>query len=213
MLIEYLGHAFFKFTTESGTVVTTDPYGEFYSFPKRLIKADISTISHEHHDHNGVSCLEGAPFLIRTPGKHRPADDVRITGFSCFHDEKNGTLRGPNLIFVFEIDGLRIVHCGDLGHMPDASLLKQIGKPDVLLVPIGGYYTIDSAQAVELMQLLKPTLTIPMHYRTQYNEDMPIEALDGFLSLTKTNPTPAPLLRLTKKDMTARDAVMVMDIL
>lgn len=212
MLLEYLGHAFFCMTTESGTVIATDPYGDFYSFPKRRIAADICTISHHHHDHDGLSCIENAPFVFDKAGKFRPADEVRLTAIPTWHDGEKGALRGNNLIFVYEIEGLRIVHCGDLGHVPDAAQVKAIGKPDVLLIPVGGYYTIDPEQALETMNLLKPTLTIPMHYRTRYNEEMPIVPVDDFLRLTGTKAEPCPLLRLTVDDMNQRPPVMVMDI-
>jgi len=212
MLLEYLGHAFFRMTTEAGTVITADPYGEFYSFPKRSIPADVCTISHHHHDHDGLSCIAGNPFVIDKAGKHRPADDVRLTAIPTWHDGEKGTRRGDNLIFVYEVEGLRIVHCGDLGHIPDAAQSKAIGKPDVLLIPVGGYYTIDPQQAVSVMKLLKPTLTIPMHYRTKYNEEMPIQPVDDFLELTGTKNEPCPMLRLTVDDMNQRPPVMVMNI-
>lgn len=212
MLLQYLGHAFFRMETESGTVITADPYGEFYSFPKRSVAADVCTISHHHHDHDGLSCITGAPFVIDKPGKYRPADDVRLTAIPTWHDGEKGALRGDNLIFVYEIEGLRIVHCGDLGHVPDASQVKAIGKPHVLLLPVGGYYTIDAKQALATMELLKPMVTIPMHYRTQFNEEMPIQPVDDFLALADAKNEHCPLLRLTVDDMNQRPRVMVMDI-
>lgn len=213
MILEYLGHASFRMTTEHGTVIITDPYGSFYSFPARSLPADICTVSHDHYDHNAVDTVTGCPQIIRKEGKYRPADDVKVTAVPTWHDEEQGAKRGPNLIFVFEIEGMRIVHCGDLGHVPTQEQAKAIGKPDVLLLPVGGFYTIDPQQARDTMELLRPTLTIPMHYRTAFNEDMPIQPLATFLQLTGAADTLHPMLRLTQKDMTQRDAVMALEIL
>lgn len=213
MILEYLGHASFRMETEQGAVIVTDPYGSFYSFPARSLPADICTVSHDHHDHNAVDTVTGCPQIIRKEGKYRPADDVKITAIPTWHDEEQGAKRGPNLVFVYEVEGMRIVHCGDLGHVPTKEQAKLIGKPDVLLLPVGGFYTIDPKQAMETMELLRPTLTIPMHYRTAFNEDMPIQPLATFLQLTGAADTLHPMLRLTQKDMTQRDAVMAMEIL
>lgn len=212
MLLEYLGHACFRLVTEKGTVIVTDPYGKFYSYPERQIRADVCTISHGHHDHNGVESITGHPQIIEKAGKFRPADDVTITAVLTWHDGENGALRGSNLVFIFEIEGMRIVHCGDLGHVPDAAQAKEIGKPDLLLLPVGGFYTIDPKQALQTMELLCPVLTIPMHYRTSFNEDMPIEPLESFLRLTGADFDPHPLLRLTAKDISQRKPVITMEI-
>jgi L-ascorbate metabolism protein UlaG (beta-lactamase superfamily) len=212
MKLRWLGHSCFELTLPGGVIVT-DPYGSFYSFPARSLPDDICTVSHDHHDHNAVDTVIGCPQIIRKEGKYRPADDVKVTAVPTWHDEDHGAKRGPNLIFVFEIEGMRIVHCGDLGHVPTREQAKAIGKPDVLLIPVGGFYTIGPQQARDTMELLRPTLTIPMHYRTSFDEDMPIQPLATFLQLTGAADTLHPMLRLTQKDMTQRDAVMAMEIL
>lgn len=212
MLLKYLGHSFFTITTESGTVIATDPYGDFYRYPKRRIRADVCTVSHHHHDHDGMSCIQGAPLVLDSPGAYQTKLNLRVTGVPSKHDGQGGALRGDNTIFIFEAEGLRIAHAGDLGHVPTDEQARQIGRLDALLLPVGGNYTIGAEEAMQTVRLLSPKTVIPMHYRTKYNPDMPVAALDGFLALAGVSPQPMPLLRLTAEDMSERDSVIVMDI-
>lgn len=211
MILRYLGHAFFKMTLDNGTVIAFDPYGSFYDFPKRSIKADVCLVSHHHHDHDGMECIPDGAQVIDTAGTHRVNGAV-ITGISTWHDDKQGALRGSNTFYVVEAEGLRIGHAGDLGHVPDAKQLKQIGRLDVLMLPVGGYYTIDSPTALEVCRLLQPTTVIPMHYRTKYDEEMPTTDLNAFLSLVKAEDTQMPLVRITKADVLERPQVITLAI-
>lgn len=213
MILKYYGHSFFTLITEQGGIIAADPYGDFYQYPKRQLKADVCTVSHHHHDHDGLGSFASRPLVIDTPGVHTLADGVKAIGLPFVHDHHGGARRGGNILFVFELEGLRIAHCGDLGQVPDEALQKALGRLDVLLVPVGGYYTIGAAEAVETMKLLKPTVTVPMHYRTPYDPEMPIETAEGFLKLTKAeDATPASLLRLTAKDIDQRGGVTPMAI-
>lgn len=212
MIIRYYGHSFFTLTLESGTVIALDPYGDFYAYPKRRIAADVCLISHHHGDHDGLSCLTGNPLIIDSEGEHSLAGGARVLGVPTCHDDKGGALRGKNIFFVVEAEGLRIGHAGDLGHMLTSAQLKQVGALDLLLVPVGGYYTIDAGTAVGLAGALKPRSVIPMHYRTGFNPDMPVAPVDDFLALVGQSPTPMPLLRVTARDMSERPPVMLMSI-
>lgn len=211
MILKYLGHAFFQMALESGTVIAFDPYGSFYDFPKRSIQADICLVSHHHHDHDGMECIQPGAQVIDSPGTHKAGGAV-ITGISTWHDEKQGALRGPNTFYVVEAEGLRVGHAGDLGHVPDAKQLKQIGRLDVLMIPVGGYYTIDAPTALEVCRLLQPITVIPMHYRTPYDEEMPTTDLQTFLSLAKAEDTQMPLVRITKPDVLERPPVITLAI-
>jgi len=211
MILRYLGHAFFQMKLENGTVIAFDPYGSFYDFPKRSIRADICLVSHHHHDHDGMECIQPGAQVIDSPGTHKAGGAV-ITGISTWHDEKQGALRGPNTFYVVEAEGLRVGHAGDLGHVPDARQLKQIGRLDVLMIPVGGYYTIDASTALEVCRLLQPTTVIPMHYRTPYDEEMPTTDLKTFLSLAKAEDAQMPLVRITKADVLERPAVITLAI-
>ncbi len=211
MILKYFGHSFFTITLESGTVIALDPYGDFYGYPKREIVADVCLISHHHHDHDGMSSLAPGARVIDTAGLHR-LDDFSVTSVSAWHDARHGELRGPNLIHVVEAEGLRVAHAGDLGHLPDAAQLKQMGRVDVLLLPVGGYYTIDAETALEACRLIKPVTMIPMHYRTAFNEEMPIAPLDTFLRLAGAEDTQLPLARVAKADVRQRPPGLTMAI-
>ena len=202
MRIIWNGHA--CFTLESGDYrIVFDPY-TLEVYPPLSVEADEALCSHGHRDHSHTAAV-----TFRAGGK----SPFTVRKLATFHDGEKGALRGENTVHIVDGEGLRIVHCGDLGHVPTADQAKLIGKPDVLLLPVGGFYTIDPKQAKETMELLRPTLTIPMHYRTSFDEDMPIQPLATFLQLTGAADTLHPMLRLTQKDMTQRDAVMAMEIL
>ncbi len=210
MLIRYYGHAMFGLTFESGKTLVTDPYGAFYQYPARKVKADVCTISHHHHDHEGVELLEGAPVLLDQPGYQRPCEGITAMGVETFHDECRGQKRGENLAFVIEGEGLRVVHLGDLGHMPDEAQAAQLSRADVLLIPVGGNYTIDAETALRVMERLAPRVTIPMHYRTRFNPDMPVDSIEPFLRLAGVQPEPMTLCRITAEDIARRPAILHM---
>ncbi len=212
MILRYYGHSLFTLTLENGLTVLTDPYGDFYAYPRRKIRADVVTVSHHHHDHDAVGMVTGDPVVVDTAGVHSPRPGLIVTGVPSKHDEQNGLKRGDNLIFVIEAEGLKIVHMGDIGHVLNEKQRYAIGKPDVLLTPVGGIYTTDAAAAVQNVRLLKPTVTVPMHYRTRYDEDMPIETEEPFLRLMKARPEPMPLCRLTAGDLSERPEVMLLSV-
>jgi len=211
MILRYMGHAFFTMTLESGTTIAFDPYGDFYDFPKRKVQADICLMSHHHHDHDGVGCIADGAQMIDQTGTTK-AKDVRIIGVPTWHDEAQGAKRGPNTFYVVEAEGLRIGHAGDLGHVPTAEQVRQIGRLDVLMLPVGGFYTIDGETALEVCRLLQPVTMIPMHYRTKYDEDMPISTLADFMKLAKAEDTQMPLVRIVKEDVLERPQVMTLAI-
>ncbi len=170
MEIKWLGHAAFLLTTGTGTKVITDPYvpgaydGAVGYAPINEF-ADIVTVSHDHADHNGVRDLPGSPEVVRGKGNWT-IKDVKISGVDTFHDPNQGRERGRNTIYLFETEGLRVAHLGDLGHIPDDATLKALGRVDILLVPVGGVFTIDARQAGELVRKINPRVVIPMHYKT-----------------------------------------------
>ena len=212
MILKYYGHSFFTLTLENGSVIAFDPYGMLYEYPRRLLRADVCLISHHHYDHDGLSCLEAGAEVIDTPGEHKLACGASVVGVPTFHDGQGGTLRGKNTFFIVEAEGLRVGHAGDLGHLPTRAQAAQIGRLDLLLLPVGGYYTIDAAQAMEVRRLLQPTVTVPMHYRTQYDPEMNIAPLADFLSLCGAEDTQMPLLRAVKAEMGERPPVVTLAV-
>lgn len=170
MKVKWLGHAAFLLSAEEGTKIITDPYvpGAYdgavgYSPIKEM--TDVVTVSHDHADHNGTNQLPGSPQIIKGKGAWT-VKGIKISGIGTFHDPNSGRERGRNTVFVYEIDRVRVVHLGDLGHIPDEATANSIGRVDVLLIPVGGTFTIDAEEARQVVALLKPRLVIPMHYKT-----------------------------------------------
>lgn len=163
MDIVYFGHSSFIISGKSASVVTDpfDPKKVGLKFPK--VQADIVTVSHDHGDHNKVDLVEGAK-VINGPGEYE-VKGISLIGISTYHDEKKGKLRGKNTIYVIEVDGVRIVHLGDIGHKLTEKEQELIGDVDILMVPVGGVYTIGDAQAAEIVRGFEPNITIPMHYQ------------------------------------------------
>lgn len=164
MKIKWLLHSCFLMTSQEGTHVLTDPYDTRTGLTMPEVSADIVTTSHGHGDHNFVKAVSGSFTLLDKPGSFK-VKDIVINGFSTFHDNEGGTKRGNNIVFMFEIDGVRICHCGDLGHLPSAELVEKLGRVDVLMLPVGSVYTINAAEAAETVRLVKPSIAIPMHFK------------------------------------------------
>ena len=181
MIIRHIGHAEFLIETESGMRIVTDPYGEGCGYPVRKIRADAALVSHEHHDHNAVENLEGLQTIIDREGIYTLAADVRVMALKGYHDDVQGAMRGKTLLFLLEAEGLRIVHLGDLGCRLNEEQARLLAQPDVLMIPVGGFYTIDGKTARETADLLQPVVTLPMHYKTKYNADWPISGPEDFL--------------------------------
>jgi len=179
--VKWLGHACFLITSEGGLRIITDPYavGGGIEYGRIAEAADIVTVSHKHGDHDNVSSVKGKPEVMDSAGA-RKAGGVDFRGIASYHDEARGGQRGANIIYCFTLDGIRVCHLGDLGHRLDAGQLADIGQVDVLLVPVGGNYTIDAKVASEVCESLKPKVVIPMHYKTD-KCTYPIAGVDGFL--------------------------------
>lgn len=191
MKITYLAHASFLLVTEAGTRIVTDPLDP-EGYPGKLNyrrfdePADVVTISHEHADHGGTKVVKGSPIVIRGAGKFR-ANEVDFLGVATFHDGQRGAERGDNTVFIITVDGMRIAHMGDLGHVLTADQAAEIGAVDIAMIPIGGYYTIDAAEAETVAGQVGARLVIPMHYKTP-KCGFPISGLEPFVE-GKTNVT------------------------
>jgi len=185
MNIKWYGHSTFLFTAENGLKILTDPCGPGYGYTLGGIGADIVTVSHDHGDHNYLAAVAGAPKVLRTPGVTQEGG-ARITGIATFHDDAEGRKRGKNLIFLFELDGLRVAHLGDLGAIPPEDVFDALGKLDVLLAPIGGTYTIGPKEASEIAGRTCARVFIPMHYQTpQLRLGATLLGIDALLKISK----------------------------
>jgi L-ascorbate metabolism protein UlaG (beta-lactamase superfamily) len=179
--VKWLGHASFLVTSEKGVKIITDPYstGGGIDYGRIEEVADIVTVSHKHGDHDNVAAVKGKPEVVSTVGSKR-IKGVDFKGIPSYHDEAAGRQRGPNVIFCFTLDEMRICHLGDLGHQLDASQIAEIGEVDILLLPVGGVYTIDAKGATKVCEKLNPKVVIPMHYKTA-KCGYPIAGVDDFL--------------------------------
>jgi L-ascorbate metabolism protein UlaG (beta-lactamase superfamily) len=189
MKIKWYGHAAFKITTDDGVRIIVDPYqsgafGGALSYGKVAEEADLVLTSHDHDDHNYVKDLKGDYKHIRNEGLYRESG-LTVEAHPCYHDPSKGQERGKNLIFVIEAGGLRLAHVGDLGHTLEPDAVGKLGRVDILLLPVGGFYTIDSKEAERVMQDVHPFITIPMHYRTAKCE-FPIAGVDDFTAGKKS---------------------------
>lgn len=166
MDITYLGHSSFKLRGRAVSLVTDpyDPKTVGFKFPS--VEADIVTVSHDHKDHNQSGLVKGARKVVSGAGEYEIAG-VSIIGISQYHDNEKGEKRGKNIIYIYEMDGLRVCHLGDLGHVLSDEIIGQMGGIDILMVPTGGVYTIGPKEAVEVVSQIDPYFVIPMHYQVK----------------------------------------------
>lgn len=185
MKLKWLGHSAFLLTAADGTRIITDPYkpGAFdgaVGYKPITEACNAVTVSHDHDDHGWYRGLPGNPKLIRGSGSFT-VGPVAITGFDTAHDGAGGTERGRNTVYRFALDGLTLLHCGDLGEDLSQSTIKAVGAVDILLVPVGGHFTIDASQARALRTALAARITVPMHYKTA-KLGFPIAGVEAFLA-------------------------------
>lgn len=181
MKIEYLGHSCFKLTESTGTSIVCDPYSDEIGYAMRKVSADAVTVSHGHYDHNAVQNVDGAPILI-DGGQNNGLAGVEINSIKSFHDTSRGKKRGENTIFKFRMDGIDVCHLGDLGEECSSALIDELLPVNVLLIPVGGTYTIDAEMAKEYVDRIMPEVVIPMHYRDKGCK-LDIDKVDAFLNL------------------------------
>lgn len=173
--IKWLGHACYKIYFDDIQCVI-DPFEKGYVPGYRDIQtsADIVLASHTHNDHYGL--MEVQQLLRMVHG-------VNITKVDTFHDDKNGELRGKNIVHVMEYNGVKIAHFGDIGHVLTEEQVHQIGSVDVAIIPIGGTYTVRAPQAKTICEQVNAKIIIPMHYRTGEQGFAVLETSEEFESL------------------------------
>jgi len=182
MKLKWLGHACFLITSETGLRIMTDPYsqGSGLNYSPVNEPADIVTVSHDHFDHNNISGVSGKPEVVTGSGA-KTAKGIQFRSIATHHDESQGKERGSNTIFCFTVDGIKLCHLGDLGHGLSQKEIAEVGNVDILLVPVGGFFTIDAKVASKVSADLKPKVIVPMHYKTP-KCDFPITGVEDFLT-------------------------------
>lgn len=207
MKITWLGHACFLIEA-NGKAVVTDPPGVQYGYKLPDVTADVVTISHNHNDHNAADLIHGKPVVISQPGLTR-VGDISFKGIVTYHDKQQGRLRGKNVVFVIQAEGLTVTHLGDLGEQPGEQILSEIGPVDILLAPVGGTYTLDGPEMKTLIDQLKPGITIPMHYMTP-DVTIQLAPLEDFTRLYPTV-VKKPFLSLSAEQVNTLPEVVVLD--
>ncbi|HRY82488.1 MAG TPA: MBL fold metallo-hydrolase [Candidatus Moranbacteria bacterium] len=220
MNIQYYGHSCFKITTKPAgrgkedIAIFFDPFDKSVGLRPPQGQADLVLVSHAHHDHNNVEALKGEPYVIDIPGEYS-AKGVNVIGIPSFHDEKNGAEHGINTIYILESEDLRICHLGDLGTDLSENQLEKINGIDVLMIPIGGNYTIDGKKAVEIAKKIEPKIIIPIHYKMKDTaSDIKIDDEKKFCSEIGNCPREkVSKINIKKKDLEGKEMeVIVMDI-
>lgn len=191
LVLRWHGQSFFDLTTTKGTRVVFDPHA-IEGYGRHLVKADLICISHFHDDHTQIGSVENfrsAKLLPGLKGSGKKVEwnlldekfrDIRLRTVGVYHDDAKGMMHGLNTIFILEVDGLRIVHLGDLGHPLSADQIAKIGPVDVLMIPCGGVYSLNGIEAKKVVAQLKPRMYIvPMHYGTKaafLDELLPVDS-------------------------------------
>jgi L-ascorbate metabolism protein UlaG (beta-lactamase superfamily) len=193
-----LGHSSFKFVGKEITVVC-DPFHDDavgMKFPRA--SADVVTVSHEHLDHNNREGVKGEFLCFDSPGEYE-IKNSEIVGIKAYHDEKKGAERGLVTLFVYEVDGIKLCHLGDLGHDLSSDQLEKIDGVDVLFIPVGGVVTIDAKKAAKVISEISPKIVVPMHYKGKKKNNL--DNVDVFLKEMGKDPKKASNIKIKKKDL------------
>ena len=211
MIINWYGHSCFKITNQGGhLIIITDPFDKKIGLNPPRCSADIVTVSHQHDDHNNTKAITGMeeskPFIVDSPGEYE-IKGVSIIGCRSFHDKEK---KEQNVIYLMEVDKIRICHLGDFGQEKlEDKQVEKIGNVDVLMIPVGGNYTIGAKEAVKIVSQIDPRIVIPIHYKLP---GLKIELADvkEFLKEMGLNGVP-PVDKLTikKKDLLGKEMEVV----
>lgn len=210
MIITHIGHSCFKIQDKTGTdgiTLVTDPYDQKIGLKAPNFEADIVSVSHDHYDHNNVKALRGNPHIINMAGEY-DIKGISIAGIESYHDNEKGGKRGVNIIYRFEVEGISISHLGDLGHALENKQLEVLAGTDILLIPVGGKYTLDAKKAVEVISQVEPRIIIPMHYKTK-GVTLDIDEVEKFIKEMGIKPSFEEKLKISKKDLPSEDMELV----
>ncbi|MGI2336461.1 MAG: MBL fold metallo-hydrolase [Dehalogenimonas sp.] len=209
MEIKYLGHSCFRIKGKNTTVIT-DPFSPDIGLALGKQTANIVTISHQHPGHNHSEGIGGTPRIVSRPGEYEIGDAI-IIGLSSYHDAEKGLIRGKNVVFVVAMDELTICHLGDLGTPLKESEIEELGKVDILMVPVGDMSALNSAAAARLVRQIEPSIVIPMHYQLP-ESNRELEPVGRFLSEMGTDGiVPQAKLTITRSNLPLTTQVVVLE--
>lgn len=191
MKISWAGQSCFKIviTKKRGETITLviDPFEEKLGIKPPSGSADILLVTHNHYDHNNIKSIKGDYFLIDGPGEYE-IKRVYIVGVPSYHDDSEGKERGENTIYTIEAEGIKLCHLGDLGQKQLTDLqVEKIGNIDILMVPVGGNYTISAHDAQNIISQIEPKIIIPMHYKIPGIIKVKLDGLEKFFKVMGQN--------------------------
>ncbi len=214
MIIEWFGHSFFSLRSESNTVILIDPYDSTVGYEQPKLSCDCVLMTHQHDGHNAADeVVLGKCEKISAPGQYT-VGNAKIYGYETFHDKSEGADRGKNIIYKVVMDGASILHLGDLAHVLSDELVEELGSIDVLMIPVGGTFTIDAKEALEIIDKLTPNMILPMHYLTD-RTDKNIAPIHAFTDLANVHydvsRTGRNSIVVDKRDMKKRTRIFLLE--
>ncbi len=211
MDINWLGHSCFRIKGKQVAVIT-DPFSDDLGYTPGKVTADIITVSHQHPGHSNTSIVGGTPKVICGPGEYEISGMLAI-GLDTYHDNEKGKKYGKNTAYIIEVDEVSICHLGDLGHTLSADIIEELGKVDILLIPVGGGSTINGTTAAEVVRQIEPRIVIPMHYKTPA-VTRELEPVDRFLKeMGVTEIAAQPKLSVTRLNLPEPTKVVLLGYL
>lgn len=208
MTITWFGQSCFRIEAKEGSILI-DPFSPDIGLKPPKIKDDLVLVTHEHYDHNNTGGAGPETFIIRTPGEYEK-NGVAVLGVRSFHDKSEGKERGPNTIYVVKCEDMTLCHLGDLGQEKlTEQQVEEIGDVDILMVPVGGNYTIDHKEAVGVISQVEPKLVMPMHYKVKGLES-DIESADKFVKELGLTPEKVDKFKIAKKNLPAEEIKLIM---
>jgi len=216
MQIIWHGQSCFQIITSQGknnqVSIVIDPFSEDIGLKLPKLEADVLLVTHQHYDHNNVKAVGGNPFLVQGPGEYE-IKEVFVQGISSFHDSSLGKEKGTNTVYTIEAEDLKLCHLGDLGQKElQPEQIEKIGEVDILMIPVGGVYTISAKEAVKIMSQIEPSIIIPMHYQLPKLK-IKLDGLDKFFKVMGIKKLDSlSKLSIKKKDISPEEAkIIVLD--
>lgn len=207
MDITWYGHSCFRITERGKIAVVTDPFAETIGLAAPKLKADVVTISHDVPGHNALDMIRTQPYVLRGPGEYE-IGGVFITGIALH--TVNETAEQLNVAYLYDYDNLTVLHLGDLAHVPDQSVIEELGQVNVLLVPVGGGNGLKAAQAAEVVALIEPDFIVPMHYELP-GLSIALEPVDRFLkAMGVSKVQEAEVLKISASELPEQPQVIVL---
>lgn len=207
MTITWFGQACFRIEAKEGSILI-DPFPKEIGLKPPRIKDDIILVTHQHFDHNNIGDANPEAFIIQNPGEYEK-QGVVVKGIPTFHDNKQGLERGPNTAYVIKAEDMTFCHLGDLGHTLTDQQIEDIGDIDILMIPVGGVYTINAKEAAEVISQIEPKIAIPMHYKIS-GLSSSLDGPEKFVKELGLVPEKVDKYRINKKSLPVEEMKLVM---